>query len=141
MSWCDFKCFVVWIWLCVAFRAVCSFCIHSTYNIPFHITPCNKYISSVVSFTSALKTPTFSPLHSDYFASVREVVCHWFRACVCSGHIPHHPIPHPQLFHTTYSTSHISRHTMFHITLHHHILILHHTATSDITTHCIIFHI
>ena len=27
MSWCNFKCFVVWIRLCVAFWAVCSFCI------------------------------------------------------------------------------------------------------------------
>ena len=27
MSWSNFKCFVVWIRLCVAFRAVCSFCI------------------------------------------------------------------------------------------------------------------
>ena len=34
---------------------------HSTsYNIPFHITPCNKYISSVV-FNSAHKTHLFPP--------------------------------------------------------------------------------
>jgi len=63
---------------------------HSTsYNIPFHITPYNKYISSVVPFNSALNAH-FSPLDFDYFVCVREVVCHWFRACVCSGHIPHH---------------------------------------------------
>ena len=34
---------------------------HSTsYNIPFHITPYNKYISSVASFKSALKDHLFS---------------------------------------------------------------------------------
>ena len=33
MSWCDFKCFVVWIRLCVAFRAVCSLCISVQCNV------------------------------------------------------------------------------------------------------------
>ena len=26
----------------------------------------------------------------DYFPCVCQVVCHWFHACVCTGHIPHH---------------------------------------------------
>ena len=31
-------------------------------------------------------TPTFSPLDSDYFAGVREVVCHLFCVCVFQPH-------------------------------------------------------
>ena len=243
---------------------------HSTsHNIPFHITPYNKYISSAASFYSALNTHLFSSalwlLCLCAWSCVPLVSC----VCVCSGNIPHHKccsvygisrveiafhttqlhttlniftshiissrhttfhvtpfhttpfhiapplynIPHHitayHMFHTTshrhlmsqhisprttifyvwhhitpqsashhhftppltsqsttYSTSHshsphltpfhvhnystphphstsqhISYHTVFHIALHHHILILHNTTTSDTTTHCIIFHI
>ena len=136
---------------------------HSTsYNIPFHITPYNKYISSVASFKSALKTPSFSPLDSAYFACVREVECHCFRACVCSGHISHHKccsiyvISRVQIaFHTTQLrttlnvfTRHIipSHHTKrFYITLpftsHH--STPHHSTSYHSTSHhhCTTFHI
>ena len=56
---------------------------HSTsYNIPFHITSYNKYISSLVSFKSALSTHLFSSglwllclCACDYFACVRVKLC------------------------------------------------------------------
>ena len=87
---------------------------HSTpYNIPFHITPYNKYISSVVPFNSALNAH-FSPLDFDYFVCVREVVCHWFRACVCSGHIPHHKCRSVYVINRVQITFHI---TLLHTTL------------------------
>ena len=55
---------------------------HSTlYNMPFHITPYDKYISSVVSFNSALNTHLFS---SGLWLLCR---CAWscvpFVSCVC----------------------------------------------------------
>ena len=121
-------------------------------NIPFHITPYNKYVSSVASFKSALR-PTFCPLDSAYFACVREVECHCFRACVCSGHIPHHNsdnhIVHmtshytavclPLPFHTT------TKHNMFHITQpqstsHNYSTPLPHSTSQHISHHTI-FHI
>ena len=112
---------------------------HSTsYNIPFHITPYNKYLSSVpsvVSFKSALKTRLFSSgccLLCLCAWSVLLVSC----VCVCSGHIPHHRccsvyvISTVQIaFRTT--SHHIKR---FHIT--------HHSITSyQKILHRTIFHI
>ena len=57
--------------------------------------------------------------------------------------IPHRTIQHPQLFHTTptLTPQHISHHTIFHIAYHLILILDRHTTTSDITTHCIIFHI
>ena len=63
-------------------------------------------------------------------------------------HLEAQHVPHLAPFHTrNYSTPHphstsqhrSSHHTIFHIALHHQILILHHT-TSDITTHRLHFH-
>ena len=121
---------------------------HSTsYNIPFHITPYNKYISSVASFKSALKTPSFSPLDSDYFACVREVECHCFRACVCSGHISHHKccsiyvisrVQHCISHHST--PHHIKRFHATHHSITSHQKILHHTTFHVTPFHTTIAH-
>ena len=91
--------------------------------------------------TSAVISGRFSSGLWFYFACVREVVCHCFRACVCSGHIPHHKccsvyvISRVQIvFYTT--PHHIKR---FHTTRHSiksHQKILHHT-----TFHVAPFHI
>ena len=61
---------------------------HSTsYNISFHITPYNKYISSVV-FNSALKTHLFSS--GLWLLCLCAWSCVPLVSCVCSGYIPHH---------------------------------------------------
>ena len=68
---------------------------------------------------------------------MREIVCHWFRASVCSGHIPYHKCCSAYVigvqiaFHIThYSTPHNIRHFRTRHTLFHHITpkILHHTT-------------
>ena len=93
-----------------------------------HHTWSQVIISSIASFKSALKTHLFFSGLFDCFFCVREVVCHWFRACVFSGHIPYrkccsvYVIGVQIAFHIThYSTpqniKHFrTRHTFRHIT-------------------------
>ena len=82
-------------------------------------------------------TPTFSPLHSDYFACVREVVCHWFRACVCSGHIPHHKCCSVYVISRVEIAFHTAQHHIKHFHITHHFITSYHLSRHIIPHHTI----
>ena len=141
---------------------------HTIFHVtPFHTIPhhttiaqhstSHYYIPHVphhISQTFDVATRLTSDHHILHLASHYTAVClpppvHTTTSPSTTYFTPRRHSPHLAPFHThNYSTphphsasQHISHHILFHITLHHHILILYHTTTSDIATRCIIFHI
>ena len=130
---------------------------HSTLHhhcTTFHITLLHTNVPRHISQTVNVATHLASDHHILHLRSHYTAVC--LGTTISHHHISEHnmfhitlpqstshTIPHPQLFHTTptfnitarFTPHHIPHHSIFHTTTFHialhHILILHHTTTSD----------
>ena len=102
-----------------------------SYDIPFYITPYNKYISSVVSFNSALNTHLFSS--GLWLFCLCAWSCMPLVSCVCvssSGHILHHKCCSVHVISRVQIAFHASHHIKHFHSTHHSI-----TANLDFTSH------
>ena len=131
--------------------------LHITFHVtPFHTTPFHISHTTIAQHSTSHYYIPHVPRHISQAAFIVATdltsdhhILHNITPQSASHHhiTPHleaQHVPHLTPFHTrNYSTPHphstsqhrSSHHTIFHIALHHHILILHHTTTSDITTH------